>query len=428
MTAPVLGSTDEWAVPQQPASRRALPFAERPAWTWLVTPRDLANREVHRWFYFPHSFSPDLVEDLATEWSLARSSVVIDPFAGAGTAVLACQGLGLRAYGLDLSPLAVFACKVKLAPPSREHLQITWQWVRVAAQRYHKVDLDRYPTLARRAFDDETLGELDRLDRGLAMVDGQGRDAIRLAVLKVLPQFSRLTRKGGWLANVTPAQPATQLLDTIERLVNDFDNDLAKIESAGTGAAVALADARRMPLADASVDALMTSPPYPNRHDYTRVFGVELAYAFLDDEGIRKLRRQSLESHPEARPVRPATLSYAPPTELQTAIDRIAAKVDRNRIPPMLRGYFLDMHLVLAEVRRILKPHGRAAFVVGNARYVGIALEVDTYLALIGQSLGFQVEHIFVARRRGNSAQQMGKHGREPQRESIIVFRAPATT
>jgi len=431
MTTPVVVSTDKQTATQEPASAEALPFAERPDWTWLVTPRDLADRAVHRWFYFPHSFSPDLAEDLVTEWSLAKSAVVLDPFVGAGTALLACQGLGLRACGLDLSPLAVFASRVKLTPPSREDLQVSWRSVRMAARRYRKVDLDRYPTLARRAFDDATLSELDRLRRGLQLVDGQGRDAVHLALLKVLPQFSHLARKGGWLANVTPAQPAARLLELVEAQVNDLDADLAKLKHPDTVATVMQADARRMPLASASVDALMTSPPYPNRHDYTRVFGVELAYAFLNEEGIQKLRRQSLESHPEARPSRPVTPSYTPPSELSDAVERIAAAVadtgNPNRIPTMLSGYFLDMHLVLVEARRVLKPTATAAFVVGNARYAGIALEVDTYLALIGQELGFRVEHMFVARRRGNSAQQMRKHGRDPQRESVVVFRAPAT-
>ena len=96
--------------------------------------------------------------------------------------------------------------------------------------------------------------------------------------------------------------------------------------------------------------------------------------------------------------------------------------------PTCFAGYFLDMHLVLAEAHRVLKPNAYAAFVVGNARYMGVALEVDTYLARIGQALGFKVEHIYVARRRGNSAQQMGKHGRVPQRESVVVFRAPGCT
>jgi tRNA G10 N-methylase Trm11 len=426
MTAPVVQSTSQEAALEESSADGELSFVERPDWTWLVTPRDLANRRLHRWFYFPHSFSPRLAQDLAAEWSLPKSSVVLDPFAGAGTALLACQEMGLSAFGLDLSPLAVFASKVKLAPPSHEHLQVAWRWVRMAARRYRSVDLDRYSALVRRAFDDEALGELDRLARGLATIDGDGSDAIRLAVLKSLPRFSRLVRKGGWLASVAPAEASTRLLDIVEALVDEFGADLEDEEPHSPLASVVLADARRMPLGSGSIDALMTSPPYPNRHDYTRVFGVELAYAFLNDEGIRKLRRQSLESHPEARPERPDALSYRPPTELEAAIERIEAGAERVRIPSMLRGYFLDMHLVLAEARRVLKPNAHAAFVVGNARYMGVALEVDTYLARIGQALGFRVEHIFVARRRGNSAQQMGKHGRDPQRESVVVLRTPS--
>ena len=35
-------------------------------------------------------------------------------------------------------------------------------------------------------------------------------------------------------------------------------------------------DARSLPLRSDSVDAVLTSPPYPNRHDYSRVFHIEL--------------------------------------------------------------------------------------------------------------------------------------------------------
>jgi tRNA G10 N-methylase Trm11 len=59
------------------------------------------------------------------------------------------------------------------------------------------------------------------------------------------------------------------------------------------GARVEMADARSLPLSDESIDAVITSPPYVNRHDYTRVFGVELMFAFLDYEETKRLRYQS---------------------------------------------------------------------------------------------------------------------------------------
>lgn len=56
---------------------------------------------------------------------------------------------------------------------------------------------------------------------------------------------------------------------------------------------VQIADARSLPDPKGTYTAVITSPPYPNRHDYTRVFGVELLFEFLDWERLRMLRYQS---------------------------------------------------------------------------------------------------------------------------------------
>ena len=92
----------------------------------------------------------------------------------------------------------------------------------------------------------------------------------------------------------------------------------------------------------------------------------------------------------------------------------------------MLRGYFLDLHSSLREVRRILKPGGHAAFVVGNAQYHGEVIEVDQATAVIGEQCGLVCDEIRLVRERGNSAQQMGKFGRLPSRESVVLFSRPS--
>ncbi len=191
-------------------------------------------------------------------------------------------------------------------------------------------------------------------------------------------------------------------------------------------AKIELADARALPFQSAGADAIITSPPYPNRHDYTRMFGVELAFGFLDDHSIRQLRYQSLSSHPEARPNRPDQSGYTEPPSLTTTINEIAARIDdghKRRMSQMLSGYFLDIWLSLREAHRILRPGGHAAYVVGNARYKGVAIEVDTLVGGLAENIGFAVDHVYVARRRGNSAQQMKNYGRQPQRESVVVLR-----
>lgn len=62
---------------------------------------------------------------------------------------------------------------------------------------------------------------------------------------------------------------------------------------------------------------------------------------------------------------------------------------------------------------------------MGNAQYRGVPIAVDELTAEIGEQAGLRCDKLIVARYRGNSAQQMGKYGRNPSRESVVVFRRP---
>ena len=57
----------------------------------------------------PHSFTGDLVHALIDEWHLDETDNLLDPFAGAGTTLLAAKERGIPGSGYDLSPLAVLA-------------------------------------------------------------------------------------------------------------------------------------------------------------------------------------------------------------------------------------------------------------------------------------------------------------------------------
>jgi len=183
-----------------------------------------------------------------------------------------------------------------------------------------------------------------------------------------------------------------------------------------------LADARHLAAADGIFSAVITSPPYPNRHDYTRIFGVELMYGFLDWEGTRAVRYQSFHSHPEARPTRPDSHEYRHPVLLRSCLDAIGRHSANPRLMRMLNGYFLDMFCCLKEMHRVCVGGARMALVLGNAQYYGQPLPVDEVTAQIGEMVGLRCVEIIVARIRGNSAQQMKLYGRRPSRESVVVF------
>ena len=67
----------------------------------------------HRWFNYKEGFSPILVEKIFNEYKLDKSSVVCDPFCGAGTTVAVAKAKGMRSIGFEVNPFAAFITKVK---------------------------------------------------------------------------------------------------------------------------------------------------------------------------------------------------------------------------------------------------------------------------------------------------------------------------
>jgi DNA modification methylase len=409
------------------------PLEDRPEWSVWVTPRRLMTEPVHRWFVFPHSFSPQLVRSLIREWGLAGEDVILDPFVGAGTTLLAAQDAGLGASGFDLSPLSELASRVKVAPPDAAALRSAWAAVKPRIRVRRRLSAQAsYGDLVVRAFPEAMLPTLDGARRAILEADQPDaeRDALLLALLAVLPAFSLLVRKGGWLEERAECLPPDRVRRELEARVQLMADDLKDRRCGGRPrVTVSIGDARWLPLENESISAVVTSPPYPNRHDYTRVFGVELQFGFLDWNGLRQLRYQSFSSHPESKPERAKDNGYAATDELGQTIakigDLITERRAKTRIPQMLHGYFEDVYLALQEIRRVLRSGGTAAVVLGNVSYCGIPLEVDRFAVEISRQLGLEPRVIYVARRRGNSAQQMKDHGRRPQRESVVILDKP---
>lgn len=400
-------------------------FRERSEWKAWITPRLTREREVCRWLVFPHSFAAEFVEAVLAEWAVGSDDRLLDPFVGSGTTLVAARERGVPATGFDLSPVAVLAARTKVAELSGSRLRDLWRALSEPAPSGRRRSTGRdYPDLVRRALPGGRLRRLDALMARIEGLDGDEaeQDFFRLALLGVIPEFSEAVADGGWLRWRRDGAAAEGVEEAFLERAEVMIGDLGSAPVRGSGHWNARrADAREIPERDGSFSVVITSPPYPNRHDYTRVFGIELLFAFLDEEANRALRRQTFHSHPEAKPRRGDTRGYGAPEGLAERVARVAD----GRIRRMLDGYFLDLYLCLREVRRLCREGSPIAFVVGNVRYDGIPFPVDEYTAEVGETAGLECAEIRVVRRRGNSAQQMGRYGREAARESVVIFRRP---
>lgn len=382
---------------------------------WL-TPRQARTASVHRWFVFPHSYAPELVSWLIDELQPDPHGTLLDPFCGAGTTLVEGERYGLHSVGVDLLPLAVLATRAKLVRPTRRDLadarRMAVGAARAAAPRTPRSQL------LRRAFTPTAFG---RLAASLGSVAGPAGDCVRLATLAIAPRFSALVADGGWLRETTPADPPRLIPAALEDALSQMEADLPEARPRPT-AMIRRADSRALPLADRSVDVVITSPPYPNRHDYTRVFGVELELGFALGDSVKQLRYEALRSHPEARH-EGVDKGYERPAGLRSQVSEVAARHPDPRVPRMLDGYFTDIFLVLRELARVVRRGGSVALVVGNAQYMGVSIPVDEHLVRLATQVGFSVIDSVTLRLRGNSAQQMAVHGRQPSRESAVLLR-----
>ncbi|HEY7975764.1 MAG TPA: hypothetical protein VID72_10500, partial [Ktedonobacterales bacterium] len=193
------------------------------------------------------------------------------------------------------------------------------------------------------------------------------------------------------------------------------------------------ADARQLVqvLEPKSIDVVFTSPPYPNEKDYTRTTRLEsVLLGFIHNKAeLQAFKRGLLRSN--TRNV------YKGDEDDQWVADhpeiqRIAGEIEARRIElgktsgferlyaRVTRLYFGGMARHLAELRTILRPGARVAYVVGDqASYLRVMIPTGQILADIGKSLGYELVGIDLFRTRLATAT------RAQLREEVVILRWP---
>lgn len=390
-----------------------------------TTSLELHNQPRHRWFYFPHSFSNRLVHAVLDHWGENTGATLVDNFVGSGTTLLAAREQHLHAIGYDLSPLAVCVSNAKISNHSPVHLRESLKTILTTSSQsaWHQP----LPHRLTRAFSASELKVVLGIISAINKVPQELRDFYLVSLLSVTRDYSRAVPDGGWFRWKTWPDRSFRIKEQFANNTNMMITDVESTPPPTTGykLAVDFADARKLPQEDSSAHFVIASPPYANRHDYSRIFHIELLLLGVTESKVTQFRHQSIRSHIEAKsPIEiPTSIAhYQPPSLLKSVLAKFPADAD-TRVKRFLKGYFEDMYLSLHEATRILRPGGRLAYVLGNVRHAGIMIPVDELLVYISEQVGLVLDTVWVTRLRGNSAQQMGKFGREPARESIILLR-----
>ncbi len=422
------------------------------------------DRVVHDWYRFVLSFPAHLVRNYLERFGMGRDHTVLDPFCGTGTTLVECKKLGIPSVGIEANPWAHFVTTVKTdwTPDPDGLVRHAEEVAHLARQRLSSEEIEDEPELP--LFRGRHSGRCKPMERLRRLSPEKERLLLKnsisplplhktLVLLDCLEQcrqdrywkhellalgkalvFSISNLHFGPEVGVAPPKPDTPVVAPWLLMVKTIGEDLQCLQTMDPVSAVAYqADARRASeiLQGRLIDAVITSPPYPNEKDYTRTTRLEsVLLGFINSMAdLRALKQGLIRSN--TRGVYKGDDDdrwVADNREIQ----RIAATIEKRRIAlgktsgferqyhKVTKLYFGGIAHHLAELRPVLRSGAQLAYVVGDqASYLQVMIRTGHLLAEIAESLGYEVIGIELFRTRLATATK------EQLREEVVILRWP---
>lgn len=417
------------------------------------------NRPFYRWFRYKEAFSAELVQYLLQKQSIPKG-MILDPFAGAGTAIFASAELGYDAEGIELLPIGQQICTARqlcFGDFNQELLDSlkTWRdqtpWNvcnQTKSLNILRITQGAYPA-----------DNKNKIEKFLYTIDGETepvKNILRFSLLCILESISYTRKDGQYLRwdyrsekkngskNFNKGQIRSfddAIIEKIDQIIFDskeknaplFENRVEKTGKTQFTYGSCLENI--LGIEKERYEAIITSPPYCNRYDYTRTYALELALLDIKEQELIDFRQKMLSCTVENKckdillinkDWKKALNICEKNTLLQEILHYLEHQksikmLNNNGIPRMVRGYFYEMACVIQECYRVLKKNGFLFMVNDNVRYAGVSISVD--LILSSFNIGFKVKNIWILpHKKRNSSQQMGIHGCDSLRKSIYVW------
>lgn len=300
---------------------------------------DLDERVRTNLFPWRGQFSPGLIDILLSTYA-SSGTVILDPFSGVGTTLMEAARKQFSCFGTEVNPAAVaMAETVNFIGLNMEQRRALIEGARAHVLR-------ALPTSIGPLFD-EGQRYVDVIERIAELARHSTHDDAERNI------FTNV------LIRVCELENATS--DDVHRAFVQHSGIIESLPFSLAKYAVMNSDARTLPLEDGSVDFVLTSPPYINVFNYHQnnrrameLLGWDLLHVARSEFGSNRKHRG-------------------------------------NRFLTVIQ-YCLDMEAMFRELRRVMKPNGRAIFVVGReSNVLGVAFHNGSLVGALAEQSGFVV-------------------------------------
>jgi excisionase family DNA binding protein len=380
----------------------------------LVNYRSDLSEPIQRWYNYKEGYSLELNNLIFKYFGVRAGSgdLIIDPFSGGGSTLLAAKQYGLNSAGFEVNPFSYFLSKVKTANYTDELELIQELLTKLRALSLDPKYQPELPALSisQKAFEMHDLAKLMQLRDWVNKIEADKvRDLYFLAWLSLLEEFSNYRKAGNGL-KIRKSFKHKVEHDIQNAFVKRMEVMVQDIEHSTSGNEPEIYRKTSLNLIDelkaGMARGVIFSPPYANCFDYTEIYKIELWFGQFVHEypDLKKLRGETLRSH-----LNRAYDSTEPivSEELEPILSELKGKqLWDKKIPYMVNGYFQDMEQVLKQCYKALEKNGFCCVIVSNSAYAGVIVPTDLIIAAMAEKIGFKIDKIDVARYIITSSQQ----------------------
>lgn len=383
---------------------------------------------IHRWFRLTPSFSPELVADILAHWELPPTAKVLDPFCGVGTTPLVCQERELSSCAVELNPLLYFVAKVKTTPPRNlPDLAIAAKEVMTQAQS-HFSKLETLDTATFLIDYHDWIPKIQNVTKWwsplvlkrlvairMALTDAltpvDTANLLKLAVASILIEVSNARHNHPSLSFAKVPKNDAPVFERFQEQIEIMTTDLQSFTQARPKTLILPGNSKRLEQilpTNSIFDAVITSPPYPNRYSYARETRPHMFFLGLvqDSKEVGELETEAIGgTWGKATSVLSGHFDYRS-TVVGESLRGIPERIGQHShlMQNYVIKYFNDIEQHVQCLKPFLRRGAQLAYVIGNSKFYRIILPSDEILADIFEANGFRIISIERMRRRNSKS------------------------
>lgn len=405
----------------------------------------------HDWYNFVLGFTPSFPEYMLKKENISalNGDIVLDPFGGSGTTQLVCKLNGIKSYGIDANDFMVFAASEKLdwslnpqiisairdevvKSYTFDALAIDWENTEELRDLADKI---RVKALDKRYISDKPLIKIELLRNAINKLNCESRykDFFSFAISSILVPVSNVKYGPGF--GIGKIKEDAEVLATFNKKLDLMIKDLSCVttEQRSTFSDTLLGDSRQLSqyIEPNSISLIITSPPYPGDHEYTKHSKLELIFQgyATDPASFRTIKKRMIRGS--------TTNIYRQDNERSKVEDIVEISEVTDEIDIRLRKdgatsgfeklyskliweYFGGMYNALEESYKVLKPGGKIALLVSDSHaFKMVHIQTAELLKKVGEKAGFVNAEILLWQNKPSTSH------RYQLRENILILQKP---